>query len=444
MSSPISIQSTMSPSILLEGVTNTVHAYITIETGSLPGETQRPPASLCVVLDKSGSMASQDKLRKSKLAIKDIIDRLDSKDDFCLVLYDSSVTVPIEFGQFSIGNDAGKMKAIVDGVTSGSCTNLHGGLKKGLEMFAKADGTRTRKIFLFSDGLVNEGVTSPSEICALSEKITGHDITVDSFGVGDDYGEDLMTKIGESGAGRFMHIESAEAMQQFVSYAMGGILTVLARSAVLKLRGCKGVTVQKVYGHDNIVAGARLNTLTANNSRGILAELEVKCSGGSAGETMDVLNFSLTCEPVWAVEKSGGKKAKPVEMTIDGKIALTISSDDKEVGESSDNKVEGMLVVQKSAADEDAVTEALRKGKRDEAIKLKEAQLTGLEEAFSRCADVQIESQVVAQRRMLEDMKEKKVSVAALNKRSHKNKYHCRHDSATYCGNEMAWDSKFT
>ena len=64
-------------------------------------------------------MASQDKLKKSKLAIKDIIDRLDSKDDFCLVLYDSNVTVPIEFGQFSIGNDAEKIKAIVDGVTSG-------------------------------------------------------------------------------------------------------------------------------------------------------------------------------------------------------------------------------------------------------------------------------------------------------------------------------------
>lgn len=429
----------MSPSVLLGGVTNTVHAYITVETDSLPGEVTRPPASLCVVLDKSGSMASEDKLKKSKAAIKDIIDRLDSKDDFSLVLYDSGVSVAIEFGQYKIGEDSEAIKAIVDRVMSGSCTNLHAGLKRGLEMFAKTAGNRTRKIFLFSDGLVNEGVTNPAQICDLARKITNHDITVDSFGVGDDYGEDLMTKIGEAGAGRFMHIESSEAMQQFVCYAMGGILTVVARSAVLKLRGCKNVTVQKVYGYEDIVGGARLNTLTSNNSRGVLAELEVKCAGGDDGECVDVLNFSLTCEPVW--QEDGGKT--PTEMTIDGKIALTITSDDKEVAESRDEKVEAMLVVQKTAAEEDAVTEALRLGKRDEAIALKQAQLSNLEEAFARCADVQVESQVVAQRRMLTDMKEKKVSVAALKKRSHKNKYHCRHNSASYCGNEMAWDSKF-
>ena len=58
---------------------------------------QRPPSTLQVVLDRSGSM-SGERLHAAKHALESLIARLDPTDNFGLVTFDDEVAVPIPAG----------------------------------------------------------------------------------------------------------------------------------------------------------------------------------------------------------------------------------------------------------------------------------------------------------------------------------------------------------
>ena len=74
-------------------------------------------------------------------------------------------------------SEAGKLGlvAAVKKVRYGTATNLHGGLEEGVRLL-RGDGKEgggggggpggktIKRVFLFSDGVVNEGITDPSEV----------------------------------------------------------------------------------------------------------------------------------------------------------------------------------------------------------------------------------------------------------------------------------------
>jgi Ca-activated chloride channel family protein len=125
-------------------------------------ETKRPPINLAIVLDRSGSMDSGHKLKNAKLAIKKVIEALGADDILHLVLYGSEVE--LAFQNASV-KDRESLLARVDQVVTEGMTNMHAGLDKGSQVVSEyAKQGYTNRIFLFSDGLVNEGVTNKQEI----------------------------------------------------------------------------------------------------------------------------------------------------------------------------------------------------------------------------------------------------------------------------------------
>src|SRR4051812_41689742 len=65
---------------------------------STDADEARPPATLQVVLDRSGSMAEDDRLGGAKRALLALIDRLDPTDNFGLVAFDDEATVVVPAG----------------------------------------------------------------------------------------------------------------------------------------------------------------------------------------------------------------------------------------------------------------------------------------------------------------------------------------------------------
>src|SRR5205085_10108965 len=60
-----------------------------------PGQ-RRPQANLAFVLDRSGSMAGQDKFDLARRGVLEGVRRLDRDDRFCVVVYDSEIDVVVE------------------------------------------------------------------------------------------------------------------------------------------------------------------------------------------------------------------------------------------------------------------------------------------------------------------------------------------------------------
>ena len=200
----ITVDAVPSRSAVLCGVEQTMNVLVRIQTPPTP-LAARPSLHVACVLDKSGSMSGQ-KLTFAKRAVRKLVRHLDPSCKLAFVTYDRSVERVFVDGDLS---DEGKpeLTAQIKAVRPGSTTNLHGGLQEGAaclrELSHSSNATpAARRIFLFSDGLVNAGVTQSGAILDAVDGFVREGITVSSFGIGTDFDESLMTRIAEHGRGK--------------------------------------------------------------------------------------------------------------------------------------------------------------------------------------------------------------------------------------------------
>src|ERR1041385_5349428 len=80
--------------LMIAGQENTAYIKITLGGFALPQRT-RAPINLGIVLDRSGSMASDGKLEKAKEAALMALDRLQPDDIVSVITFDSTVDVVV-------------------------------------------------------------------------------------------------------------------------------------------------------------------------------------------------------------------------------------------------------------------------------------------------------------------------------------------------------------
>ena len=118
-------------------------------------DVPRAPATVQVVLDRSGSM-SGERLEAAKLALAELTERLDPADRFGLVAFDDEVQVVVPAGPLL---DKAAARAAVLAIGPGGTTNLSGGLLRGLQEARRVAGGSGATLLLLSDGHANAGVT---------------------------------------------------------------------------------------------------------------------------------------------------------------------------------------------------------------------------------------------------------------------------------------------
>jgi len=193
------------------------------------------------------------------------------------------------------------------------------------------------RLFLFSDGLVNEGVKDKNVIQTRVENdiYVKSQITVSAFGLGDDFDEELMRGIADKGNGAYFFIEGAESIPAFVDFALKYILKMVGMGAFLKVRGTNGAIVTKIYGHT--VEGAKLGDLREENIRTVLVKLNVK--GDVVQGEVPVLNYELVY-----------KKKENEEEKIAGSLSLIFTENEQEMINGMNPEVKIKLAIQKVAA----------------------------------------------------------------------------------------------
>jgi Ca-activated chloride channel family protein len=169
----------------------TGHYYAEVHADNYQNnETKHLPLNISVVIDRSGSM-SGDKIRNAKQAAKFIVDQLNPDDYFSVVMYDQTVDVVHEASKVE-NKQAIKLK--IDRIVDRGSTNLMGGAMKGYEQVRKNYRSGyINRVLLLSDGLANEGITDAKQIERIvRKKSMDEGISISTFGVGNDYNEDLM------------------------------------------------------------------------------------------------------------------------------------------------------------------------------------------------------------------------------------------------------------
>jgi len=181
---------------------------LSINTASAPAP-QRLPMNLVVVVDHSGSMASDGRLDKVKIGLHTMIDQLHDDDRLAVVEFDDQVKVDAALGATL---DRPALHAIIDGLVPGGSTDIFDGLDQGFRLLGDAPPSeRQNRVILLSDGNATAGDVSQADILGMAQRRAVLGIGLTTIGVGDDFDVALMRGLAEQGAGNFYFLEDPAA-----------------------------------------------------------------------------------------------------------------------------------------------------------------------------------------------------------------------------------------
>lgn len=320
-------------------------------------EQQRKPLNVAVVIDRSGSMADEGKIDYAKSALRTLINQLTSDDIFSLVSYDDVIEVIRPAGR--IRDKQELFRAIEDLYPRGS-TNLGGGMIEGFRQVRRyASSEYVNRVILLSDGLANQGITSPSRLSAIAREQKARSISLTTMGVGLDYNENLMVALAENGGGSYYFIESPRSIAHLLHREFESLSSVLCQNAVINLQLGPNVTIKDVVGYTWNQKGTTceisLGDLLSEASNDITLELQVPGGNGTLALAEGSLRYDTDKE--WL--KGNPSFSSSVQYTHDTAV----------IEEHRDLEVQAKGDVAVSTRKVEKAMEALDEGKAEEASK---------------------------------------------------------------------------
>jgi Ca-activated chloride channel family protein len=196
------------------------------------GDGPRVPSSLEIVLDRSGSM-SGGRLTGAKTALTGLIDRLDPRDHFGLVVFDNRVDVAVPAGRLT---DKAAVKRAIAGLQTGGSTDLSGGYLRGLQEARRVAGAAGATVLIISDGHANAGITDPDALGRVAAEAYTHRVTTSTLGFGLGYDERIMSAIARGGSGNEHFAEEPDTAVALIAGEVEGLLGQTAQAASLHVR----------------------------------------------------------------------------------------------------------------------------------------------------------------------------------------------------------------
>jgi len=191
---------------------------------SVPSDTNgielRPPISLALVIDCSGSMEGA-KIEQTKNAILEVMHTLTRRDRLTIVTFDDDIHTIYEL---SLLQNKQTVTEIVSQISTAGSTNLSGGWLKALSQLAESfDPSHINRIFLLTDGQANRGVTDPAELVKIGRTYREKGIPTSTFGFGSGFNETLLKDIASNSGGNFYFAEKPEDISTAFSCEFGEV-----------------------------------------------------------------------------------------------------------------------------------------------------------------------------------------------------------------------------
>ncbi len=337
---PVRMSCALSNTHILQGAGGEVFLQIVLGADSV-APARRLPMNLALVIDRSGSMASQNKLGFAKRAAEFLVNNLAPDDRVALVVYDDNAAVLQPSVRIA---EKGELLAAIEAIRPGGSTNLSGGMLAGIAQVSKfLAEEQINRVLLLSDGLANRGVVEPARLNEFAREASSHGIAITTLGVGTDYNEDLMLELAEYSGGNYYYIASADSMPDIFRNELDELLQVVAQNPSLSIELSPGVALNDIEGYKYERAGNTVTVLLGDiysgEQRKVVARLTVPTSGT---ERLDVAKVKLSYHDV---ERSGSASvAAAVKATItpdEDKVAKSKNRDVLEKVES--NKAAGAL-----------------------------------------------------------------------------------------------------
>jgi len=324
-------------------------------------EIKRKQMNLVLVIDRSGSMGSENKLEQVKQAASTIIENMNATDRLAVVVYDDTIQTLIPS---SLVENKAMFRELIASLSPGGSTNLYGGMQQGFEEARKHfNRNYVNRIILLSDGLANAGITDPHQITAEAKRIRENSISVSTMGVGIDYNENLMANLADASGGNYYYVSSEVNMAEVFRKEWNLMQNVIATNARATIQLAEGVDVVDVAGFQWDKKGSRLtiqvpDVYSGENKR-ILVQLRAPANTTRLVK-LGTGEFTFT-----DITK---QKALPVRMTF--APSIQVIEDKTLVAKNESSEVRAKVAQVEAVAKMDQAYKLLESGDRDNAYKL--------------------------------------------------------------------------
>jgi Ca-activated chloride channel family protein len=295
-------------------------------TIQMPGATTsvRPPLSLAVVIDRSGSMEGEP-LRNAKAAAARLVEQLGDDDAFTVVTYSSGDETVMPMSRATANNKAAAREAIMriwdDGNTCISC-----GIERGASELATTPIARgVRRMVLISDGQANTGLYDRNELAQLAVDTAARGISISAVGVGLDFDEVTMMRLADVGHGNYYFVEDTAQLAEMFARELGGLSTTIAADARLVIDPMPGVSIEEAYGYQMMNQGGQLVISLADLRAGETRKVVLRATVPGATGRLDVANFKLNWRRVSdGMQDSARTQLATIVTTDSAAVARTI------------------------------------------------------------------------------------------------------------------------
>ena len=249
-------------------------------------EHRRVPVNAVLILDRSGSMSGV-KMDRAREAARALVRALLPEDRLAIVEFSSGASVVLHSTPLTPQARSRAMEAIEELQPSGG-TNMSAAFDAAGPELRLGRG-RVDKVFLASDGQANEGIADPAGLLRLARRdLEG--ATLSTFGIGDDYDEDLLSALASQAGGRARYIDSPEILPGAFRAELSRAAALVARDVRVRVTGLSGASLDRVLGYEPEAGWVRVPDFAAGEERRVLVKLTIPPGRGLA----DVAAIDLT------------------------------------------------------------------------------------------------------------------------------------------------------
>jgi Mg-chelatase subunit ChlD len=193
-------------------------------------EQQRQPVHLIALIDTSGSMESDNKLKNVNTSLTFLLEHMTANDYLSLITF--STDAHMHFSQKKMTADGKtEVEHIMGSLKSDGSTNMSAAILQANEVLLNNPAVKECVIFL-TDGQANVGVTDATALIGLLEATmaTHSTLSYTTIGYGTDHNTELLRVLATEGGGSYNVVNSLENTAVVFGDILGGLLTCIAQN----------------------------------------------------------------------------------------------------------------------------------------------------------------------------------------------------------------------